>query len=316
MKLHIIGKGSCRIEDLDVQDLEKGISIDIKKLKTSMPRNLKRLSGRIAKMVYYAATEAINDAEYKKTESLPVIYGSAMSEIDSGVQLISQIYESNGASISPTLVQNSVHNSPVGFLSIGLNITAPIITVCNSFLSNESVLDYAFTFLETSSYREVLVISGDQYRTQWPDLLLSNGLPRLAQELKDMNFKEGISALLLSQDESSKQNYGYIKEAAVTHLSNKDQLSKALLNEFNFFIGTQTNIIIRDLCQNRMTNPVELSRLLEISSERITLISKEMGTSLTFPISDIINHKTKNNSPDLLFISSEFDDLAFVHYYP
>ncbi len=315
MKLHIIGKGSCQAGDFDVQDLEDGISINTKLLKTSLPRTLKRLSGRLAKMVCYAATEAITDAGYTHIENLPVIYGSAMSEIDSGRQLISQIHESAGASISPTLVQNSVHNAPAGFLSIGLGITAPVMTVCNSFLSNEAVLDYAVTFLATSSYREVLVISGDQYRSHWSSLLEGCQLSRLAQELKEMNFTEGISALVLSQDETGKQNYGYIKEAAVVHLSKEDKLSKELLNEFNFFIGPETNIIIRDFCQDRIKDPVELAESLEIPAERIHLITKDMGTSLTFPISNIINYGRTNKSQDLMFLSSEFDDIAIVHYH-
>ncbi len=315
MKLHIIGKGSCQIEDFDLQDLEDGISINTKLLKTSLPRNLKRLSGRLAKMVYHAAAEAITDAGYSNIENLPVIYGSAMSEIDSGRQLISQIYESSGASISPTLVQNSVHNAPAGFLSIGFNITAPVMTVCGSFLSGEAVLDYAFTFLATSSYREVLVISGDQYRSHWSSLLEGCQLSHLARELKEMNFMEGISALLLSQDGAGKQDYGYIKEAAVIHLAKEDILSKELLNEFNFFIGPETQIVIRDFCQDRIDSPVELAELLEIPLDRIHLITKEMGTSLTFPISNIINYKTTHKSQDLLFLSGEFDDIAIVHYH-
>ncbi len=279
-----------------------------------MPRNLKRLSARLTKMIYSATHQAIKDASIDLTiDKIPIIFGSAMSEIDSGQELVRQIHQTKGVNISPTAVQNSVHNAPAGFLSIGLQNQEATITIAHSFLSWETSIDYAFTLLSNDEHHHCLVVAGDQYINEWHNLLELHGQNDLSNQLKSMFFREGAQAVLLSTTlEKAPKCYGKINRSIVFHLPNGEGISRDLINELGFQIHPHTIIILREYLLGSIPPIVDLAKRLGLPPKNIHLYKSNSGNYLSSPLSCISDYFTQKNHKHLIFLSMEYSDLAIV----
>lgn len=314
MKLYITGIGTCVVDDFSEEELDQGASIKTIPAKAYMPAGVRRGTERLAKMFYIAAVKAFEDADYENRSSPPVIAGTGMSEIDAALDLLFQIHESKGSIISPRLVQNTVHNAPSSILSIGLKNTSPVITMAHSFLSGESAVDYALTLAETSVYRDILVIAGDQYVTRWAALLSENKLHHLSNKLRSMNFTEGVAALLLSRDKHANKDYGSITGCCVFHLPEQQKLSIKHLRKFGISVSAGTVVILREFFRDNLPGNEELACILGIPPDNIMILSAKNGTSMAWPLSDLISYIRKSTYKDILFISSEFNDIALLQY--
>ncbi len=95
---------------------------------------LRRRLTRGAKISIYLASKL----EYEKER---IVFGSAYGEVLATASIVESIY--NKTALSPTAFQNSVHNTPVSYLSIVSDNTAEITTVSDLFNTSLSVLKIA-----------------------------------------------------------------------------------------------------------------------------------------------------------------------------
>jgi len=92
---------------------------------------LRRRLTRGAKIAIYLASEVGHREER-------VVFGSAYGEVKATIDIVTAIY--NKTVLSPTSFQNSVHNTPVSYLSIVSGNTTEITTVSDLFNTSKSVL--------------------------------------------------------------------------------------------------------------------------------------------------------------------------------
>lgn len=92
---------------------------------------LRRRLTRSARIAIYLASKVGYSNER-------VVFGSAYGEVKATVDIINSIYHKT--LLSPTAFQNSVHNTPVSYLSIVSGNTGEIITVSDLFNTSLSVL--------------------------------------------------------------------------------------------------------------------------------------------------------------------------------
>ncbi len=92
---------------------------------------LRRRLTRGARIAIYLASKVGYDNE-------KIVFGSAYGEVQATISVLESIY--NKTALSPTAFQNSVHNTPVSYLSIVSANTAEVTTVSDLFDTSLSVL--------------------------------------------------------------------------------------------------------------------------------------------------------------------------------
>ena len=92
---------------------------------------LRRRLTRSSKIAIYLASKV----SYTKER---IVFGSAYGETKATIDIIDAIY--NKTLLSPTAFQNSVHNTPVSYLSILSENTSEVVTVSDLFDTSLSVL--------------------------------------------------------------------------------------------------------------------------------------------------------------------------------
>ena len=100
--------------------------------KTLVPKMmLRRRLTRSSKVAIYLASQ-VNYGNER------IVFGSAYGEAKATIDIIDAIY--NKTLLSPTAFQNSVHNTPVSYLSILSENTSEVVTVSDLFDTSFSVL--------------------------------------------------------------------------------------------------------------------------------------------------------------------------------
>ncbi|MCU0664797.1 MAG: beta-ketoacyl synthase chain length factor, partial [Myxococcota bacterium] len=122
---------------------------------------------------------------------------TALGEATVSLELLVQIHETAGVGISPSLVPNSVHNSPAGYLTIGLGNRQPSATVSEGWLSAPAALVAAQDYLVAGLADQVLVVVGDEADPAWIDRLESCGASDLAGALAAEQLQESVVALVV-----------------------------------------------------------------------------------------------------------------------
>jgi hypothetical protein len=198
-RLHLHGVGSCAmgIDEPFVEGPGQLAEVPIKRY--AKPARLRRYA-RVARLVYVAASRAIERAGVEDPASLAVVTSTAMGELTASLKLLEQIREKRGVSISPALVPNTVHNAPAGHLTIGIGSHAPAVTVSQGWLSAEAAVAAAGDLLELGAVDRVLVAVGDESSPEWVDRLERIGAGRWARELEREAFQEGAVALVLGRE--------------------------------------------------------------------------------------------------------------------
>lgn len=172
-----------RIEDIPIKDYASA--------------GQRRRFGRLAKLVYVAASRALQQTGIEALSTLPIVTGTALGEATVTLELLTQIHETAGATISPSLVPNSVHNSPAAYLSIGLGDRQPSVTVSQGWLSAHAALVAAEDYLSMGIASRALVVVGDEADPAWIDRLTSRGADDLARNLNNEAMQENAVALVV-----------------------------------------------------------------------------------------------------------------------
>ena len=136
-RLHIHGIGTLSIGQ-ETPFAKTWAMLETLPIKEYVKPKVSRRFGRLSKMIYIAASRAIQDAGIEDGSTLPTVNATCMGETNASLGLLEQIQRTKGKLISPAFVPNSVHNAPAGYLSIGLKNRSPSITVSQGWVSSDS----------------------------------------------------------------------------------------------------------------------------------------------------------------------------------
>lgn len=113
----VLGLGFWSPDYADLPALLTGIASPSEPPVASLlPPALRRRAGHLSRMTAEVVAQAAGRANLTQT---PVVYGSVLGETNVAVQMMGSFMDGEGLP-SPTAFHNSVHNTPVGYLSIAV----------------------------------------------------------------------------------------------------------------------------------------------------------------------------------------------------
>ncbi len=127
-----------------------------------VPGRMARRMTRLGGMVVCGAVAALEDAglgEPGVQAGIASVLGTSYGEIAVACRIFEQGLEPG---LSPTAFHNSVHNAPLGYLSIFTGLRGPSLTVSDATLSGEEGLAEAVSLLGEGAAPAVVVGSGDE----------------------------------------------------------------------------------------------------------------------------------------------------------
>jgi hypothetical protein len=127
-----------------------------------VPGRMRRRMTLMGSMVVGGAAAALDDAglgERDDQASIGSVFGTSYGEIAVACRIFEQGLD---AGISPTAFHNSVHNAPLGYLSIFSGLRGPSLTLSDSTLSGEESMAEAASILSEGAARAVIVGAGDE----------------------------------------------------------------------------------------------------------------------------------------------------------
>ncbi len=298
-RLHIHGIGHCtmgeaepfkegtgRLEDVPIKDYAKPA--------------LRRRYGRVARLMYIAALRAIKDAGIEDPTVLDVVASTALGEVKTSLDLVTQIHEKKGALISPALVPNSVHNAPAGHLTIGIKDRNPAITVSQGWLCAEAAISTVGDLFAISGSEIALAVIGDEADPAWIERLEELGNRELAQELADESFQEGAVALIVGT-KPGKKKLGSIE----TGLERRDgDYSREIVERFSKNFGDNLEVRVRE-----GAGGAKLSKIVEA-----TIDGPGVGTSQIGAMAVLLERMKDPSCTNLLLIGREVDEIGWLHW--
>ncbi|MBW2260918.1 MAG: beta-ketoacyl synthase chain length factor [Deltaproteobacteria bacterium] len=141
--------------------LREGLDLQAS-LSERIPRRMARRMTRLGAMVVCGADAALEDAGLGTREmqaGIASVLGTSYGEIAVACKLFEQGLEPG---LSPTAFHNSVHNAPLGYLSIFSGLRGPSLTISDATLSGEESVCEAVSLLEEGAAEAVVAGSGDE----------------------------------------------------------------------------------------------------------------------------------------------------------
>jgi hypothetical protein len=274
------------------------------------PKQSRRF-GRLTKMIYIAAKRAIESAGVSDSTSLPIINATCIGETRAGLGILEQIHQTRGKTISPALVPNSVHNSPAGYLSIGLENRAPSITVSQGWVSSEAAVAAASDWVDTGVSDTVLVLSGDEADPAWVAKLRDFGASSLAAVLEKEAFQEGAVAMVLSAS-GGDSDLGSVVAGVERRNFDPRSLSD-LFNKYRIEAGENAEVRVRRSAGADRLRPV-LAEVLHRPVESILVDGQGRGTAQAYALNALASAARGTAPDELLLVGGEIDDVAFLHW--
>jgi hypothetical protein len=312
MKLHVHGIGACgagldapggaataRLEDVPVKDFAK-------------PAERRRF-GRLAKLVYVAASRAVADAGVDDPSRLAVVVGTALGEPAGSLGMLGQIHASAGRTLSPALAPNSVHNSPAGYLTIGLRDHLPALTVSQGWLSAEAALAAAAGLLAREDAPLALVVCGDEADPGWEARLAAAGASGLAASLAAEVFQEGAVALVVGREPGGR-GLGSV-EAGVVRSGPEPAALRDLLDRLGASPSPGATVRLRHQAGGAAFAPFAAAALGRDPAS-LVVDGPGPGSSQAGAFAGLFAHFSRNPRGELLLLGREIDEVGFVRYRP
>jgi hypothetical protein len=299
-RLQLHGIGVCALGDGSPFAAGLGEMPDVP-IKDYAAAAARRRYGRVAKLVYVAASRALADAGVEDPAELAVIGGTALGELRASLELVGQIHATRGARVSPALVPNSVHNAPAGHLTIGLKNRSPSVTVSQGWLSAEAALAAARDALELSGLPRALVVVGDEVDATWCDRLRERDAA-LAAQLEGEGFQEGAAALVVGREPSGRA-LGSV-EAGVERAADVPARAKALVAAIAAAEGKAPAVWLRSGAGG--------ARLRAAIGGEIA--GPGPGTSQVGALLELVRCARGEGPADALILGAELDELGWIRY--
>ncbi len=271
----------------------------------------RRRFGRLAKLVYVAASRAIADAGVEDPSELAIVGSSALGETTVSLDLLAQIRKSMGRTLRPWLVPNSVHNAPAGYLTIGHQSHRPSVTVSQGWLSAEAALVAAEDLLASGAADRALVFSGDEADPAWVERLREAGAADWADHLEKEAFQEAAVALVVGTDPGGRE-LGSITAAVENRTSTTDGIA-ALLKRYGVSPSTAAEIRVRIGAGGAELRDAAAPALGRSENE-IRCDGPGLGTSQAGALIALLDRIQAGAAQELLLLGKELDELAFIHW--
>jgi hypothetical protein len=251
------------------------------------------------------------DAGVNDVSKVAIVGATALGEATVTIDLITQIQATRGKTISPKLVPNSVHNSPVGYLSIGNKNHEPSITVSQGWLSPEAGLAAARDLVEGGFADRVLVVAGDEADPSWVERLNTMGAKQWAKDVEEEAFFECAAAVVLGKDPGGRR-LGSIVSGVERVRKGPDHL-KETLRKNDALPGQGAVVKIRAYTggqELRESAAVALGRDLD----GVKMEGPGVGTMQAFGLASLVLSLMEGEPSELLLLGFELDELSFMHF--
>ncbi|MBK05950.1 MAG: hypothetical protein CL920_01245 [Deltaproteobacteria bacterium] len=303
--LYIHGYGFCSADDEGMQ--EGTAMLPSLPAKEYIPRRQRRRMGRLAQLYYIAASKALTDAGVSQPFTGPMISGTGYGEISIAISFLRDMFTYRGRDLSPTAIQNSVHNAPLSHASIGLANTAPALTVSQGWLSVEAALQTAMQLSFLVQPTHILVLCGDVFDAQWLEELRERGYEEQAAKLDALHLREGAAAMVLSPTPPDEERYGVCREAMVCHQSWQDAWKHRVFGE----IDARGSVLrLRALAEG-----VRLAREVEDKDWSAVVCDENgWGTSAVGAIHQLQDCATRDAWESVLLLGTEHGDIGGIHW--
>lgn len=271
----------------------------------NVPRSLKRKMGRLSKIMYAASAEALDSLS--GTTNFPLVVGTAYGEIETGINVLTDIFDSKGSLVRPIKVQNSVHVSSSGYLGILFSNHGPTLTVSQGFLTAEASLSAINTLLTADEFPFGLMVAGDIFNPEWGNELKDASFENY-QRIKAEVWNEGAVSIMLGTKPPKTTTFGLWKiEGGVFRLNSLS--FKQWLNAATRDLHQKTKVLTRKL------TPLSIKEL-EILKEKTNFELEEpvsgLGTILSGPLEEIIKEIAKNEKKAILSLARQDDEMGYV----
>ena len=300
-RLFVHGFGVCAVGDGGpfAAGLAELPDVPIKEYASPAAR---RRYGRVAKLMYIAASRALADAGAADPSDVAVIAGTAMGELRASLELVGQIHATRGAQVSPALVPNSVHNASAGHLTIGLKNRAPSVTVSQGWLSAEAAIAAARDVICSSGFDRAVVVVGDEVDATWLDRLREKGAAALAAQLEAEGFQEGAAALVLGREPGGRA-LGTVA-ASVERAEDVPARARTIVARIQNESGVRPDV--------RLRSGAGGERLLGAVGGEIA--GPGQGTSQVGALLELVRHLRGEGSADALILGAELDEIGWIHF--
>ena len=270
-----------------------------------------RRFGRLAKLKYIASSKALDDAGVDDASQVATVGATALGEANVSIDLITQIQATRGKTISPKLVPNSVHNSPVGYLSIGKKNHEPSLTVSQGWLCAEAGLAAARDLIEGGFKDRVLVVAGDEADPSWAQRLKEMGADQWAKDVEKEAFQECAVAVVLGKAPGGR-NLGSIAAGVERIRKGPDHIKKTLLRN-GALPGEDAVVKARAYTQAhefRETAATALGR--DLSGVQVE--PQGIGTTQAGSLASLVLSLLEGDRGEQLLLAFELGELSFVHF--
>jgi 3-oxoacyl-(acyl-carrier-protein) synthase len=175
-------------------------------LPATIPESIKRRMARVAKMAFFSANEAmqdafVNSANLVEPDRVGIVVGTAYGCLELASAYQRRIVEQGPPGASPSIFSGSVQNAIASQLSISLGIQGPTATVTTIDQTTIGSLRVAFDWLKFGEVDHVLVAIGDEHSELHTYLAADSGSTE--------TLGEGIASFVLSREDAKgiKQRY-------------------------------------------------------------------------------------------------------------
>jgi hypothetical protein len=272
---------------------------------------LRRKLGRLATMVYVAASRAIENARAEDLDGFAIVTSTALGEATVSLDILAQIHQSRGKVLSPRLVPNSVHNSPAGYLSIGKKNHCPSVTVSQGWLSAEAGLMAAEDLLHAGLTERVLVVCGDEADASWPGRLEELGATHWAKSVASESFQEGAVALVVGREPGG-LGLGSIS-AGVERIGPELNNIVSVLKKNRIKLGLGAEVRVRSIARGGDIRD-RIGNGLEIGRDRIRLDGPGLGSAQAGAFIALKECIESAVEEERLLLGVEMDEMSFIHW--
>ncbi|MDD5309363.1 MAG: beta-ketoacyl synthase chain length factor [Deltaproteobacteria bacterium] len=312
MRLHVHGIGVCGVGVDSPAGTATARLADVPIKDYARPAERRRF-GRLAKLMYVAASRALADAGVADPSQLAVVAGTALGEPAVSLEMLAQIHASAGRTLSPALAPNSVHSSPAGYLTIGLKNRMPALTVSQGWLSAEAALSAAAELLDRDDAPMALVVCGDEADPEWEARLAAAGAPGLAAALAAEAFQEGAVALVVGCEPGGRK-LGALA-AGVVRPGPKAADLRGLLERSGALPPPDANVRLRHQAGGAAFAPLAAVALGRDPSS-LVVDGPGPGSSQAGALAALTAHLTRSPRGELLLLGREIDEVGFLRYVP
>lgn len=309
-RLHVWGIGTL------ARGLDEPLALPLSRvadvpIKDHAKASLRRRFSELTRLAYVAACRAMAEAAPESPASLAIVGATGLGEATASLELIFQIHATRGVTVSPALVPNSVHSAPAGYLSIGLENRSPSVTVSQGFLSAEAALVAAADLLGAGLAPGVLLLAGDEADPAWAARLREAGAPEWAERLEAAAYQEGVVALVLGREPGGK-GLGAVS-AGLERCPMEGRAVAALLERA--FVKPSGRAVVKVRASARGEELRRcLAEALRVPADTVALDGPGRGRSQAGALLDLAAAARGGAVDELLVLSAEIDELAFLHW--